>query len=1750
MNLMKNRNLLKGCFYKVLALMFTICIFNQLYSQAPPNIGFEYNNLTNWKSYISSGSFVIPSSITNNTTPLTGKNTTYGALFTNTYLSAGTGPKLGYVRVTSATQKNDVYGNFPVVCNLNGAGKHSVKLGNDSLSSVCQGISYNIHIPAGRNKYKVVFYYAIVLDDPGTHECWEMPFFNVVGFDSANQNSVIPCSQLDVDICSVKNDATLFGNWHKSKTLANGFDTAYYTAWTPATIIAKNMGGKTLTLRFLSSGCSPAFGVGTGSPGSHFGYAYVDFDTTASAINGDTLRYCPKDTCFTYAPPPGYKGYIIYDSASKQQLGIDTNHAVSSIPKITMCGKNMPKVKSTMEVILTPYSGFGCVDTLYYYIDTFPTHILPPIVSPKDSLCAGTSMTLTDATAGGVWVSDSTKFGTITNTGVFSGLTSGADMIEYHAKNKWGCPDTIKKTIVVAGLIIGPIIGKNGVCIGDTIHLSDSTTGGTWVSSNPAIATIDPNTGIVSGLSYGTVSISYTFANTVGCAGTGTKTLQVGIPPLTPITGYNTICINHPDTLSNTTAGGSWISTDSTVATIGSGTGIVIGIKPGTTTIKYIYAFGGCSDSVLYPLTVNAAVAPPIVSDSVVCQRHSITLSNASFGGTWISLNSSVATINAQGVLSGLIPGIDSIKYVINNNGCSDSAYKAITVNPTPTTSLILGATNICYGKTSLYTDTTLNGVWSSSNNNVASINASSGLATANGSGNATIKYIVTNIYGCSDSSSLPIIVNPKPTIGQINGSDSLCIRVISQFADATNSGVWTTTNPTIASIDSVTGIFVTHQLGNDTVRYTVTTGMGCVDSVYKAFVVNPTPKASPIFATNQYFCVGDTIHLSDTTASGVWASANPTVISVNSAGVAAALSSGYAPISYTITNQYGCSDTAYINLFANALPPLTPITGNFNICIGTTTYMNNFLKGGVWSSGNTSIVTIDKFGAITGIMPGSAYIYYTVTKANCTSKDSIQVFVSGTPVVAAITGPKAVCYNQSIIISTSSVGGVWQAVTPRFVSIDASGNVTGLAPGVGIVKYTLTNANGCFTTLFDTITVNNLPQIAAISGRKDVCVGQQGILNTTPTGGVWSLTNTALATINPVSGAVWGLINGQDTVKYIYTDANACTDSVFATYTVDPLPVIAPITGNTNICINSIATLRDSIPRKGVWVTTDSTILQVTYDGIIRGISAGSASIRYVVISKQGCADSVSTLVKVNALPVINAISGPSVVCVNDSIPLTVTATDPGVWTVMDNTIGSIDSVTGIFKGISAGIDSAIYTATNSIGCSNKAGHLIKVNPLPIIDSVQGNQMPVCTKDSIRLYSNTQGGVWTSISPIYATINYNTGWLTGVNAGVAGVRYIVTSGYGCKDSIDGYATIKGRPVVNWALLKDVCLPDGVATFSSYNTLLPFNPTPVTYLWEFGDTLNTASANTAVTTHRFYPPISATGYNIKLTVTANGCPADTTIWLSPTHIHAQPKAPFITVPAPPEVCIGSTIEFADSSFASGVDSIKSIWYLGDNTIDTALVLDYQYAYPTTYWAYHRIIDKYGCLSDSTGILVTIDTFPTLNTGPINYILVGDSAILSPTISGNIISYNWTPNIPSNYLNNTTIANPVCTPLNNVTYLVSVTGAGGYAGNQGCTISDSLRVIALAPFHMPNAFSPNGDGPHDYFDAIELHQYPDVDVKIFDRTGQVVFSSTGTYKPWNGRFNNTGQLVPVGIYYYIIKRGYNLPLLSGGVTIFR
>ena len=117
------------------------------------------------------------------------------------------------------------------------------------------------------------------------------------------------------------------------------------------------------------------------------------------------------------------------------------------------------------------------------------------------------------------------------------------------------------------------IAGTTNICTGATITLTDASAGGVWSSSNTSVAPIGTVTGIVTGLSPGTSTITYTI-------GTGCSASTVVTVNLTPsaITGSLSVCTGSTITLSDTSGSGSWSVTGTGVATIGSGTGVVTGV--------------------------------------------------------------------------------------------------------------------------------------------------------------------------------------------------------------------------------------------------------------------------------------------------------------------------------------------------------------------------------------------------------------------------------------------------------------------------------------------------------------------------------------------------------------------------------------------------------------------------------------------------------------------------------------------------------------------------------------------------------------------------------------------------------------------------------------------------------------------------------------------------------------------------------------------------------------------------------------------------------------------------------------------------------------------------------------------------------------------------------------------------------------------------------------------------------------------
>jgi len=224
-----------------------------------------------------------------------------------------------------------------------------------------------------------------------------------------------------------------------------------------------------------------------------------------------------------------------------------------------------------------------------------------------------------------------------------------------------------------------PITGIFSICVGDTTTLHDATTGGVWSSSNTALATIGPSSGTVTGVSAGTLTITYMIPGSTTFA-THSFTVNPLPSPILGSTSGTVVCAGQTVALTDTTAGGTWSSSNTAVGTVGTGSGTVTTVGPGTTIITYTLPTG-CSVSTAIVVVAGPA---PITGPDSVCAGSSITLADATTGGTWSSSNTGVATVgSSSGIVTGVGGGTTTITYT--SGSCRSTL--TVTVKPAPCTS-------------------------------------------------------------------------------------------------------------------------------------------------------------------------------------------------------------------------------------------------------------------------------------------------------------------------------------------------------------------------------------------------------------------------------------------------------------------------------------------------------------------------------------------------------------------------------------------------------------------------------------------------------------------------------------------------------------------------------------------------------------------------------------------------------------------------------------------------------------------------------------------------------------------------------------------------------------------------------------------------------------------------------------------------------------------------------------------------------
>ncbi|MCF8450401.1 MAG: Ig-like domain-containing protein, partial [Taibaiella sp.] len=963
---------------------------------------------------------------------------------------------------------------------------------------------------------------------------------------------------------------------------------------------------------------------------------------------------------------------------------------------------------TTVTYTVTGTDGNGCTNTAttIVSVDVTPD---AGIISGEDLVSIGAATALSSTQPGGTWSSGNANATVGSATGIVTGISGGTVLISYTYTNACGT-DYATKTMTV-NTASSVISGSSQLCVNSTTTYLPPLPGGTWSSSNPAVIGINAATGVASGMNFGPATISYTLGTTFY---TKNVTVSNTIPA---ITGSLVACNGLTTVLSHSIEGGIWSSGSPWHATINSGNGTLTAIAPGVSLISYTL---GSDCHAISVVTVNPL--PGAITGSLeICQGNSLALYSSTFSGTWVSTTASVATIgSATGIATGISTGTTSITYT-GPNGCFATAI--VTVNAA--IGSITGAPSVCVGGTnSTLVSPVSGGTWSSSNVSIANINATTGLLTGVGVGNANISYTTTP--GC-----YAVIVATVNILDTITGANNVCNGATITLANGTSGGVWSSSNVSKATVGAATGIVTGISTGTVIITYTQ-------GSCYRTRTVNVTPSPAAITGAIP-LCIGSTTTLSTITTGGIWSSSDITKATVNSTtGLTTGIATGTAIISYTAG---GCSSTVTVTVGT-----LAAISGTASVCVGSTTTLTHITSGGVWSSNNISKATIGAgTGIVTGVSAGTARITYTVGGA---CSQTMVITVNALP--NNITGVATLCKGATTMLSTTSTGGAWSSSAPAVATIGTNGAVTGISAGTATISYQL--STGCVNTRV--VTINMTPD--AITGTTSVCIGSTTTLASATSGGVWSSYFTSRATINATTGVATGISAGTTIISY---SLGACRRTTVLT--VSPTP--AAITGILLVCNGSITAL-SSATTGGVWSSSDVTKATINAaTGLVTGVGTGTSIISYVV---GGC--SRSAIVTVNAAA--GAISGDGLVCVGQTNATLAGPGGSGTWSSSNTAVVTAHAVNGLLTGISTG--TATITYSSSATCI--ATIVATVNAA--VNNITGT-FAICDGTTTTLANTTPDGTWSSSNTTIATVNAATGLVSGVSAGTTTISYRVSAG-------------------------------------------------------------------------------------------------------------------------------------------------------------------------------------------------------------------------------------------------------------------------------------------------------------------------------------------------------------------------------------
>ncbi|MBR3945960.1 MAG: gliding motility-associated C-terminal domain-containing protein [Bacteroidales bacterium] len=795
-----------------------------------------------------------------------------------------------------------------------------------------------------------------------------------------------------------------------------------------------------------------------------------------------------------------------------------------------------------------------------------------------------------------------------------------------------------------------------------------------------------------------------------------------------------------------------------------------------------------------------------------------------------------------------------------------------------------------------------------------------------------------------------------------------------------------------------------------------------------------------------------------------------------------------------TVTARNGCTNSAAITITEDTEPPTlqaNSTTGFYELNCDVPQIIVEATGNGIsyaWSGGTNPTGSTNAFTSA-GI--------YTVTSTGfngCTSSVSVQQITTN--------------YTQPTVSIVNQLGSPVQIVTLNCTNPEATLSVQGTG-----ISYTWNDNETSSLRTFDHQGLysvvargsNGCTAAASVEIREDFTPPAAQIVNSTNATELTCLISSISLTANGGTGATYAWSNGTnnrtvvvttpDTYTVTVTGTNGCTNTNSVNITQAPVFEASIINVGTINCNggSTSATVTATGGNPGYYYTWSDGQTLATANNLVAG------SYTVTVRDNGGCSAVLSCNI-MQPQPLVVGLNPHDLYCGVSlgSVDAAVTGGTPN-YTYMWSTGSTGTSLSNLNVG------TYNLTVTDSKSCIATASTTIRM--LGMLSVNASVVQPIScngANDGIMNVTCENGA-----SP------YMYSWSTGhsismVNNMFAGSYQVtVTDAWGCSGQSSVTLVAPSAMVVDLTPISPKCYNtrDGHVTVLATGGVSPYS-----YAWNNGaisQNLDNVAAGT---------------YSLTITDAA-GCSTSRNVSID------APEAVNMEIAATDVKCYGERNGKIEIAANGGTEpyrySVERVLELSTSSMFTNIGAGYYNA---------RVTDANGCEAVKSVVIrqpeeIKIDVVSenpfckNSRTGMINISAIGG---ITP------YQYYW-----DNYMSDTAIMQNI--PEGQ--YIVGVVDANGC---KSLTEKVTLVDVDVDCLRIPNVFTPNGDGINDEWIIANLGMFPEAQIYVFNRWGQLMFKTTGDGEPWDGSYR--GHYVPAGTYIYVIDLFNDDEPYKGTVTI--